>query len=91
MSRTRSIEVVLRAELVTVSELVQLSGMRYSTLKYYTEIGIVPFVQHDVGLVRRYPRVAALERLVRIRELKERGWTIGQIVDYYREGREPTP
>jgi DNA-binding transcriptional MerR regulator len=83
MSRRRSLETIMRAELVTVSELVQLSGMRYSTLKYYTEIGLLPFVQLDAGLVRRYPRVQALKRLEQIRSLKDEGLTIQQIVDHY--------
>jgi Predicted transcriptional regulators len=83
MSRRRSLEVVMQAELVTVSELVQLSGMRYSTLKYYTEIGILPFNQLDMGLVRRYPRLHALERLEEIRSMKDNGMTIQQIVDHY--------
>lgn len=83
MSRRRSLEVVMQAEFVTVSELVQLSGMRYSTLKYYTEIGILPFNQLDMGLVRRYPRLHALERLEEIRSKKDNGMTIQQIIDYY--------
>jgi DNA-binding transcriptional MerR regulator len=83
MSRRRSWETILQAEYVTISELVQLSGMRYSTLKYYTEIGLLPFHQLDEGLTRRYPRVQALERLEEIRALKERGLTIQQIVDHF--------
>lgn len=83
MSRKRSPETVMQAELVTVSELVQLSGMRYSTLKYYTEIGILPFNQLDTGLVRRYPRLHALARLEKIRAMKDNGMTIQQIVDHY--------
>ena len=76
----------MQSESVTVSELVQLSGMRYSTLKYYTEIGLLPFVQLDAGLVRRYPRVQALERLEDIRSLKDKGLTIQQIVERYSAG-----
>ncbi|MBB6733713.1 MerR family transcriptional regulator [Cohnella zeiphila] len=86
MSRRRSLEKVMQSELVTVSELVQLSGMRYSTLKYYTEIGLLPFVQLDAGLVRRYPRIRALERLEDIRSLKDKGLTIQQIVEHYSAG-----
>jgi len=83
MSRRRSLDVVIQAEMVTISELVQLSGMRYSTLKYYTEIGILPFNQLDMGLVRRYPRLHALERLEEIRSMKDNEMTIQQIVDHY--------
>lgn len=83
MSRKRSLETVMQSELVTVSELVQLSGMRYSTLKYYTEIGILPFIQIDMGLVRRYPRLNSLKRLEEIRTMKDNGMTIQQIVELY--------
>jgi DNA-binding transcriptional MerR regulator len=84
MSRPRNLETIAQAELVTIGELVRLSGMRYSTLKYYTEIGLLPFRQLDAGLVRRYPREASLRRLEEIRVCKERdGMTILQIVERY--------
>ncbi len=84
MSRRRSIETILNSELVTISELVQLSGMRYSTLKYYTEAGLLPFIQQDIRLVRRYPRIEALNRLEEIKRLKEEeGLTIQQIIEKF--------
>jgi DNA-binding transcriptional MerR regulator len=84
MSRPRSLETILQAELVTISELVQLSGMRYSTLKYYVESGLLPFEQLDAGLVRRYPRVAALARLAEIKICKEEyKMTIPQIIERF--------
>ncbi|SDX16222.1 MerR family transcriptional regulator [Paenibacillus sp. CF384] len=84
MSRRRSLETIMSSELVTISELVQLSGMRYSTLKYYAEIGLLPFEQLDVGLVRRYPREQSLQRLGEIVLYKERdGMTIQDIIEHY--------
>ena len=84
MSRPRDLETIRNAELVTISELVQLSGTRYSTIKYYVEIGLLPFEQMDSGLVRRYPRVAALERLAGIKECKEvYKMTIPQIIEKF--------
>ncbi|MBN9390465.1 MAG: MerR family transcriptional regulator [Chloroflexi bacterium] len=81
MSRPRSFETFRQSDLVTISELVQLSGLRYSTLKYYVESGLLPFEQLDTGLVRRYPRVAALERLAEIKVCKEEyKMTIQQII-----------
>jgi DNA-binding transcriptional MerR regulator len=77
-------ETIAQAELVTISELVRLTGMRYSTLKYYTEIGLLPFRQLDAGLVRRYPREAALRRLEEIRICKEKdGMTISQLLEKF--------
>ncbi|WP_078411001.1 helix-turn-helix domain-containing protein [Priestia abyssalis] len=79
MSRRRSMEKIMESDYVTISELVRLSEMRYSTLKYYTEQGILPFDQEDTRLTRRYPRISSLERLALIRQLKERGYTIEEI------------
>jgi DNA-binding transcriptional MerR regulator len=80
MGRKRSIEKILASEYVSISELVQLSGVRYSTIKYYTEEGLIPFEQEDTRLTRKYPRVQALERLEKIRLMKEKdGMTIKQI------------
>ncbi|MFJ7365721.1 MerR family transcriptional regulator [Peribacillus frigoritolerans] len=60
--------------------MVQLSGVRYRTIKYYTEEGLVPFEQEDIRLTRRYPRVKALERLAGIKRLIEyQGLTIKEI------------
>lgn len=79
MARKRSWDVVLHADYVTIGELVELSGIRYSTIKYYTEEGMLPFKQEDTRLTRRYPRVTALERLAMIKELREAGLTIKEI------------
>lgn len=79
MSRQRSMEVIQTAELVTIGELVRLTGMRYSTLKFYTEEGMLPFEQAEENLTRRYRRELTLKRLERIRQYKESGLSIPQI------------
>lgn len=54
--------------------------LRYSTIKYYWEEGLVPFEQEDTRLTRRYPRTKALERLAEIKKLKkDEGLTIQEI------------
>lgn len=85
MSRRRSMEKIMESDYVTISELVRLSEVRYSTLKYYTEQGILPFEQEDTRLTRRYPRISSLERLAFIRQLKERGFTIEEIKEQMKE------
>ena len=45
MSRQRKLEVIQQAEDVTIGELVRLTDVRYSTLKFYTEQGMLPFQQ----------------------------------------------
>lgn len=79
MSRQRSMEVIEQAEYVTIGELVRLTAVRYSTLKFYTEEGMLPFEQAEENLTRRYPRDASLERIAQIRQLREQKKTIPDI------------
>ena len=79
MSRQRKIEVIEASELVTIGELVRLTGMRYSTLKFYTEEGMLPFRQAEENLTRRYKRVETLSLLSLIKRLKDEGRTIPEI------------
>ena len=79
MSRQRSMEVIEQAEYVTIGELVRLTAVRYSTLKFYTEEGMLPFEQAEENLTRRYRRVESLERIVQIRRLREQKKTIPEI------------
>ena len=79
MSRQRSMEVIEQAEYVTIGELVRLTAVRYSTLKFYTEEGMLPFEQAEENLTRRYRRVESLERIAQIRLLREQKKTIPEI------------
>ena len=47
MSRQRSMEKILASEYVSIGELVRITGFRYSTLKFYTEEGMLPFEQAE--------------------------------------------
>lgn len=49
---------------VSIGELVRLTGIRYSTLKYYTEDGLLPFEQPEENLTRRYKREESVERIL---------------------------
>ena len=79
MSRQRSMEVIEQPEYVTIGELVRLTAVRYSTLKFYTEEGMLPFEQAEENLTRRYRRVESLERIAQIRRLREQKKTIPEI------------
>ena len=79
MSRQRTMEAILASEYVTIGELVRLTGTRYSTLKFYTEEGFLPFRQEDRNLTRRYPREAAVRRIACLKELRSGGRTIPEI------------
>ena len=80
MSRQRSMEKISSSEYVSIGELSRLTGCRYSTLKYYTEEGMLPFEQEEENLTRRYRR-----GIERIKRLKESGKTIPEIKELVKE------
>ena len=72
-----------RNEFLTIGELAEVSGIRLTTLKYYTELGILPFNQAEKRLTRKYNKEEALERLEKIKELKKKRLTIKEIVEHF--------
>ena len=70
----------MASEYVTIGELVRLTETRYSTLKFYTEEGFLPFVQEGSNLTRRYPREKTVERIAYIKGLRDQKKTIPQII-----------
>lgn len=83
MSRQRSIEKIESAEYVTIGELARLTGVRYSTLKFYTEEGFIPFSQEGEKLTRRYHREQAIGQINNIKNMREKGLTISQIKELF--------
>ena len=79
MSRQRKLEVIQQAEDVTIGELVRLTDVRYSTLKFYTEQGMPPFQQAEENLTRRYKREESIRRIQWIKALRQEGKSIQQI------------
>jgi len=69
--------------ILSIGELAKVSGFRQSTLKYYTEIGILPFNQDGERLLRKYKKDEALKRLDEIKKLKEKRLTIKEISEYF--------
>lgn len=84
MSRQRKLEVIQQAEYVTIGELVRLTDVRYSTLKFYTEQGLLPFEQAEQNLTRRYRREESVERIELLRRLREKGKSVGEIKEMLR-------
>jgi len=68
---------------LTIGELAEVSGTRLTTLKYYTELGILPFSQDGERLTRKYKDKEALERLKEIKKMKEKRLTIKEIVEHF--------
>jgi DNA-binding transcriptional MerR regulator len=69
--------------ILSIGELAKVSGFRQSTLKYYTEIGILPFTQAGERLLRKYKKEEALRRLEEIKKLKEKRLTIREITEHF--------
>ncbi len=72
-------EKILASEYVTIGELARLTGCRYSTLKFYTEEGMLPFEQAEQNLTRRYRQSESVKRVEWIRVQRETGKTIPEI------------
>ncbi|MEK3943009.1 MerR family transcriptional regulator [Paenibacillus odorifer] len=79
MSRQRSMENIMASEYVSIGELVRITNTRYSTLKHYTEEGMLPFEQAEENLTRRYKREETVARILWIKEMKANGLSIPQI------------
>ena len=84
MSRQRTMEKILTSEYVTIGELARLTGCRYSTLKFYTEGGMLPFEQPEQNLTRRYRREESVARVEWIRAMRESGKTVPEIKEILR-------
>jgi len=80
MQDKRPLEIVKTLDYIRQSELAELNGVRPSTVKYYSELGLLPYQQHGEGLSKFYHRVDASKRLKEILELKKQGKTINEII-----------
>jgi DNA-binding transcriptional MerR regulator len=72
-------EKILESEYVSIGELVKITNSRYSTLKYYTEEGMIPFEQEEENLTRRFKREDTVKIIEEIKELKNKGYSIPEI------------
>lgn len=79
MSRRRSMEAIQTAEYVTIGELARLTDVRYSTLKFYTEEGMIPFQQPEKNLTRRYKREEAVARILGIKKMRAEDKSVPEI------------
>lgn len=86
MSRQRSMETIATAEYVTIGELVRLTDARYSTLKFYTEEGMLPFEQEEEKRTRRYKREDSIKQIETIQALRKQGKSIPEIKEFLKQG-----
>jgi DNA-binding transcriptional MerR regulator len=65
--------------------LAELTGVRPSTIKFYSEIGLLPYRQAENGLARRYEQQTATRRLTEIKQLRDSGLSIVDIRTHLRK------
>lgn len=69
----------LELGLLKIGELAERSGVPISTIKYYTDLGLLRVQDYMSGGFRLYNEKESLLRLKRIRELAEQGYSIKEI------------
>ena len=79
--RKRTMDEIKKREFLKMSEFAELNGVRYSTIKFYSELGLLPFEQKGERLAKYYPAKEASKRLQDILKLREKGKTIPDIIN----------
>lgn len=79
--RKRTIEEIKKRDFLKMSELAELCGVRYSTIKFYAELGLLPYEQQGKRLAKYYPAKEASQRLKEILKLREKGQSIPDIIN----------
>jgi hypothetical protein len=94
MGRKRTLQQIMKLEKINIGELATLceeifnskDKFRQSTLKFYCEVGILPFHQAGPGLNQKFDREEAVTRLKLIDELKtEKHFSIEDIVTFFKK------
>lgn len=83
MPHKRDLALIKTLDFLKMSELAELNGVRYSTIKYYAELGLLPFEQKGKRLAKYYPRLEASQRLKAILKLREQGETVPAIISQF--------
>ncbi len=84
MPTKRNLEQIKQREFLKLAELAELAGVRYSTIKYYSELGLLPYEQRGDRLAKYYPRAEATRRLKEILKLRKQGKTLTDIISHFK-------
>lgn len=82
MQRKRTIEEIKKRDFLKLSELAELNGVRYSTIKFYSELGLLPYEQQGKRLAKYYPAKEASQRIKEILKLRDKGQSVGEVISY---------
>jgi len=83
--RKRTNEEIKERDYLKMSELAEYCGVRYSTIKYYSELGLIPYEQKGERLAKYYPKEEASKRVNKILSMRERDKSIPEILNYFME------
>jgi DNA-binding transcriptional MerR regulator len=65
--------------LLTIGEMARGAGVLVSTIRYYTDIGLLRVVASTQGGYRLYDREDTIERIHTIKTINGRKWTLAEI------------
>ncbi|MFH1541168.1 MAG: response regulator [Elusimicrobiota bacterium] len=71
---------------IKISEISQKADVPLSTIRHYTDLGILEVSDKTDGGQRLYDEERTLEQLVRIKHLSYRGYTLSQIKEMFESG-----
>jgi DNA-binding transcriptional MerR regulator len=80
--RKRTIEEIKKRDFLKMSELAELNNVRYSTIKFYAELGLLPYEQQGKRLAKYYPAKEASQRLKEILKLRDKGQSVGEVISH---------
>jgi len=65
--------------LLKIGEMAREAGVLVSTVRYYTDVGLLRVVANTQGGYRLYDRMDTLERIHTIKTINGRKWTLAEI------------
>ena len=83
MPRKRTLEEIKKMDYLKMSELAELCGVRYSTIKYYGELGLLPYEQKGKRLAKYYPATEASQRVKAILKMRDEGKSVPEVVSHF--------
>jgi DNA-binding transcriptional MerR regulator len=83
MPRKRTLDEIKERDFLRMIELAELCGVRYSTVKYYSELGLLPYEQKGERLAKYYPTDIASQRIKAILKMREEGKSVSEITGYF--------
>jgi len=81
--RKRTLQEIKQRDFLKLSELAELCEVRYSTIKFYSELGLLPYEQKGKRLAKYYPAKEASQRVNEILELRSKGQSIPEVINYF--------